>query len=189
MLIGIVGIALVASQAVLIRQNMNLKTELEGAASRATRLMEAPPGTKLPALEGNSIGGELVKLPYNTDQRKTLVYVFTPTCPWCERNKPNWTAIAGSIDRSQFRVVGIDLSATVDEEYVRAQGLQLDHLLVKVDPKLIRDYQLTLTPQTLLIDSSGAVERVWTGLYSAEEGSDLKARLRLSVDLPALGPS
>jgi peroxiredoxin len=39
------------------------------------------------------------------------------------------------------------------------------------------DYRLQLTPQTILVDASGKVEKVWTGVLKDTDVSELKQRL------------
>jgi len=46
-----------------------------------------------------------------------------------------------------------------------------------VDPQATVNYRFQLTPQTILVDSAGKVERVWTGVLNDSALAELKQRL------------
>jgi peroxiredoxin len=46
-----------------------------------------------------------------------------------------------------------------------------------VDPQAMVNYRFQLTPQTILVDSRGKVEKVWTGVLNDSAVADLKERL------------
>jgi hypothetical protein len=47
----------------------------------------------------------------------------------------------------------------------------------KVDPQATVNYRFQLTPQTILVDSAGKVEKVWTGVLNDSALAELKQRL------------
>ena len=182
----LVALGLVATQIVVIRQNRQLKQQLNAAIARANRSMEAPVGTTLRPLHGIDLDGNTKTIEYGRDRRRTLLLVFTPTCPWCAKNWPNWAAIVKSVDPAGVRIVAVDLSSTVTKEFALEHELPVESVLYRPEPKDVRDYKLTLTPQTLLIDRNGVVEKVWTGLFDSEQQPEITSALSLSTVLPAV---
>jgi hypothetical protein len=50
-------------------------------------------------------------------------------------------------------------------------------VIAEVDPKNRVSYEMTVTPQTILIDSDGKVEKVWTGFIQGDERGPLATLL------------
>src|SRR6185295_18590022 len=50
-------------------------------------------GARIDPIELMSLTGEASRLTYDTLGVPTLIYVMSPTCPWCERNNSNMNAL------------------------------------------------------------------------------------------------
>jgi hypothetical protein len=68
-----------------------------------------------------------------------------------------------------YRVVVLDLSDEVDEEYFNKQGVPPPMTVRSIDPSAILAYNLRVTPQTILVGSDGQTKGVWTGVLSSNE--------------------
>src|SRR5258708_16496554 len=115
------------------------------------------PGSQAPAFEGTTLTGGKVKLDYGKDARNTLLYVFSPTCHWCERNLPNIKAIIAA--RQDLHVVGVYLGPKLDLQ--SAAGQPFTDVL-QPTPQTASAYHLTGTPATLLISPDGKVVNSWS---------------------------
>ena len=82
-----------------------------------------------------------------------------------------------SLDRSVVRPVGVDVTSTSKAPFLSQHQLTGLPVFEKVDPKAMMNYHFQLTPQTLLIDGDGKVEKVWTGVMTDSAVADLKQRL------------
>ena len=164
---------LLAANIALIHQNSQLKERLALPSPQ----MEAARGAQMPDLKGFDLAGKPVEVAYRKDPRKVLLLVYSPTCPFCDQNWPRWEGMIASLDRSAVRPVAVDVTSTSSEGFV--QQHQLGSLLVfqKVDPQATVNYHFQLTPQTILVDSRGKVEKVWTGVLNDSAVADLKERL------------
>jgi peroxiredoxin len=172
------GAALLLINVLLIQQNERLKV----LAMKPDRALEVKPGTALPALEGLDNNGERHIFSYGQDSRKTVLFVLSPRCSACEENMPNWEAIIKGLDRRSFRLAGVSLQSEGFKEYASRHGINQVPVLTKIDPKYRVSYNLALTPQTILIDADGKVEKVWTGLLRGEDKQNVE--LSLNVHLP-----
>jgi len=172
------GAVLLLVNVLLVQQNKKLKV----LASRPDRALEIKPGTAVPPLEGFDSDGNRHNVNYGEDSRKTILLVMAPRCHACEENLPNWEAIINGFDRRSFRLAAVSLQSEGVNEYVNRLGINQFPVLTKIDPKYKVAYNLALTPQTILIDADGNVEKVWSGLLREEEKQDVE--LALNVRLP-----
>jgi peroxiredoxin len=166
-------VALLAANIALIHQNGQLKAQL----SQPPPALELTTGTQMPDMRGFDPDGKPVEVLYGKDPRKVLVLVFSPTCPFCEQNWPKWEQVISSLDRSVVRPVGVDVTSTSKEPFLSQHELTGLPVFEKVEPKVMMNYRFQLTPQTILLDPDGKVEKVWTGVMTDSAVADLKQRM------------
>lgn len=166
-------VVLLAANLALIYQNQQLKAQL----SLPPPALEAAAGAQMPDLRGFDPDGKPVEVLYGNDPRKVLVLVFSPTCAFCDQNWPKWEQVISSLDRSVVRPVGVDVSSTAQAPFLSQHQLTGLPVFVKVDPRAMVNYRFQLTPQTILVDRAGKVEKVWTGVLNDSAVADLKQRM------------
>ena len=177
-LLTIVGFVLLIVNVLLVQQNKKLKI----MAGRPDRALEVRPGTALPTLEGIDSNGDRQSITYGQDSRKTVLLVLSTRCSACVENMPNWQAIINRLDQQSFRLAAVSLQSEGFKEYASRHGINQIPVLTKFDPKYRAAYNLALTPQIILIDTDGKVEKVWTGLLRREDKQEVE--LALNVRLP-----
>ncbi len=165
-------VVLLAANIALLRQNRQLKAQL----SLPPPTLEAAAGSQMPDLRGFDPDGKPVEVDYGKDPRKVLVLVFSPMCPFCDQNWPKWEQVISSLDRSVVRPVGVDVTSTVTAPFLSQHQLTGLPVFLKVEPKVTVNYHFQLTPQTILVDRAGKVEKVWTGVMTDSAVTDLKQR-------------
>ena len=158
-------------------QNRNLRS----LATRTKRSMVLKEGTVVPALSGLDLNGNKISLNYQDDPRKTVMLVFSPRCAYCTENMPNWQSIAQSIDPKQYRIMAVSVTSDEVKEYVGKNGFPDVPIIADVEPRSRVSYEMNVTPQTILIDSQGRVEKVWIGLIQPNERTELKQFLGLKL--------
>lgn len=166
-------IVLLAANIALIHQNNQLKAQL----ALPSPTLEAAAGAQMPDLKGFDPEGKPVEVDYGKDPRKVLVLVFSPTCPFCDQNWPTWEQVISSLDRSVVRPVAVDITSTAKAPFFSQHQLTELPILEKVDPRVMVNYRFQLTPQTILVDHMGKVEKVWSGVLNNSAVADLKQRL------------
>src|SRR5262245_38495236 len=57
-------------------------------AKASERLLNV--GTAVPPIAAKSLSGQQEMLSYQASKTPTVLYVITPTCPWCARNMDNF---------------------------------------------------------------------------------------------------
>jgi peroxiredoxin len=168
--------ALLVLNASLVIQNRNLRAKISGPRSTVLH-----PGNLVPSLSGMDIDGKNFTLAYGNDPRKAVMLVFSPRCGYCTKNMPNWKAIAQSLDRNSYRIVAVSISSEGVKEYIGQQKLTDVPIIAEVDPKSRVSYEMNVSPQTILIDSQGKVEKLWTGVFSPDERSEVEQFLGLKL--------
>jgi thiol-disulfide isomerase/thioredoxin len=164
---------LLSANIALIHQNSQLKARL----ALPPPALEASAGAQMPDLRGVDPAGKPVEVLYGKDPRKVLVMVFSPVCPFCDENWPKWQAMISSLDRSAVRPVAVDVTSTASADFLSQHKLASLPVFLKVDPRDVVDYRLQLTPQTILVDQAGKVERVWTGVLNDSALAEIKQRV------------
>lgn len=148
----------------LIKQNRTLKAAITHGARQPEFLKQ---GQQVPPLAAKNLSGQRQVLNY-ADHAKTVLLVFLTQCEACERSLPYWREIAAACARNQYQIFGISLdNAAKTKAFLTSQGLSLE-TLVDVDAATSEAYKLTLTPQTIVIDNNGKVERIWPGTFGKE---------------------
>ncbi len=156
----------------LLRQNRALKAQLSGAPAG----FEVEAGASVPDLKGYDINGKPLTIDYGQDQRKVLVLVFSPTCRFCVENWPKWWGLMRSLDRGAVRPVGVDVTSSSSSAFLAEHHLSDIPVLLQVDPKSRIDYRFQITPQTILVDRNGKVEKAWSGVLSDTALSEIQRR-------------
>lgn len=166
-------VLLLAVNIALIQQNRQLKSQI----ALPPPMLEAVAAAQMPDLKGFDPEGRPVEVRYGQDSRKVLVLVFSPTCPFCQQNWPTWEKIITSLDHTAVRPVGVDVSSTANDSFVSQHQMAGLPVFVKLDPRARVSYRFQLTPQTILLDPAGKVEKVWTGVLNETAVAELKQRL------------
>lgn len=153
----------------LVRQNRTLKAQI----SQPPPSLEAPIGAQMPGLKGLDPSGRQFSIEYGKDPRKVLIFVYSPSCGFCSQNWPKWQQLFGALDRAAVRPIGVDITATSTTDYIVRQFNDLP-VVTQVDPKDVVNYRLHLTPQTILVDATGRVEKVWSGVLTDADLAEIK---------------
>jgi peroxiredoxin len=151
-------------------------------APLVARAAEGPqlikPGTPAPGFEFFGAGSKPVSLTFG-GTRDTLLYVYSPTCHWCERNLANIRAIVKS--RPDLRIVGVSLGKAGADPVADQIGFDT---IVHPTAQTLSAYGLGATPSTVLVSRDGKVLQAWSGAYSGALGSEVSKVL--AVNLPGL---
>jgi peroxiredoxin len=168
----------------LIRQNLHLRKQL-AAGGRTIDLTTnvLRPGDIVSAVTATDLNGRPFQLEYN-DGRQRLLLFFSPNCPYCEQQSPQWRNLLDHIDSNRFVVVGVvsnreDRSLVADHvEQAGYSSTKTPLPVVFFDNEMLGSYKLTATPTTLLIGGDGKVERAWVGKWDEESAIQVAAELK-----------
>jgi peroxiredoxin len=143
--------------------------------------VEPKVGMKMSHFSGFNENGEEISFEWEKDKRKTLVLAFSPKCGFCKKNMVNWEAILKDIDRTKFRPFLVSSLSTNVKEYLESYKIENVPVIFQPDPKLIAEYAMYMTPQTILLDSGGKVEKNWIGDIQSEQKSEIEQTLEVKL--------
>jgi len=136
-----------------------------------------PAGTTARAFDAFSPTGDRVHITFPADV-PTVLYHFSPTCSWCERNWSNISELATKT-KGRYRVVGVS-TTPVSSTFVRDRAIQFE-IASMVSEDVARAYRLGGTPQTILVSAEGRVLEDWPGAYVGVQAQELEAYFGLRL--------
>jgi peroxiredoxin len=160
----------------LVNENRKLKNALKRPRGPIKILN---PEEKVPSLLGINLMGEELKVEYSSSQR-TILFWFSSACPSCEHNLNFWKDIFQKHNSKELRFFGVTHTGEEKtEEFVKKFQLEFPVIIV-ADFSLLDQYKVEVIPQTMLIDSSGVVQKVWPGPLSENYKKEIQEMIASS---------
>ncbi len=140
-------------------------------------------GDTVPALSALTPDGKTLTLTY--DRHPAVLYVFSPSCVWCERNLDNAEAVrTGTGDKFEFVAIAFDDKGLGD--YIQKRHLPWT-IATGLSPEVRAAYGISATPETIVVDVGGRVHSAWIGAYGDSVAREVQGVL--GVTLPGLRPA
>lgn len=175
-------VLLIASLSLNVYLGWKVK-RLRDAPPVAQNTVELSPGMTVQPITAMNLGGKQETISYAEYGKPTVIYVFTPSCTWCDRNNQNINTIV-NLKRDSFRFIGLSLA---DDDglpgYVESHHLTFP-VYRSLAPESIEMLGLGSTPQTIVISADGRIVKSWVGAF----GAGLKPQIEefFNVQLPGL---
>lgn len=169
-------VGLCVANGLLIKQNRNLKAAIAGNQPEFLK-----PGDHVGSFAANTLSDERQTVNYAAST-KTVLLVFRPGCPACERTLPYWKEIKTVCDRKGYQIFGISLDSTANtSDFLKANGLNLE-VFPGPNAQFKNTYKLNLTPLTIVIANDGKVEKVWPGALTENSKAEVETYFGISPD-------
>jgi peroxiredoxin len=121
-------------------------------------------GSPVPAFLSFTSGGTVHRKTFDANV-PTILYYFSPSCSWCERNWANVQALAAA-SQGRYRWVGVS-TVPVDRTFLQSRGLDFE-VVSGVADDVLNAFRFSVTPQTLVVSPDNRVVRSWTGAYRGQ---------------------
>src|ERR1022692_3550780 len=96
-------------------------------------------------------------------EKMLILYAFSPACVWSHRNHPNAVSLSKKLGtQADFVAVSLIDNQTLLETYVAEHRCPFS-VLFGVTPTLKKDLRMAITPQLLVLSSTGEPLKVWSG--------------------------
>ncbi len=118
-------------------------------------------GTKAVPIQARTSEGLSTRVVFDANL-PTVLYYFSPTCGWCDRNWTNIEALAASA-KGRYRVVAVTSAQDV-RAYVERHKLSVE-VLEALPDDVLQAYRFTATPHTVVVDAHGLVTHEWRGAF------------------------
>ena len=148
--------ALIGVNVLLVFQNLELKSRLEGA--------------KLPEIKVGDFFNELNVKDLNDNERKInfadgkrILYFFRTTCGYCKKQMGYWKNLA-ALNKYRLTAITTETDTQAVKNYLREYEVE-NWDVVTTSPEQAQKFKLLVTPITIVVNNDGIVEKVWTGLW------------------------
>lgn len=137
-------------------------------------------GVEIPSFEAYDITNKPETIAYQGGT--TVFYVFSASCPWCERNLENIKTLV-SLRGDSYRFVGLSLGNSGLESYIDSRALNFP-VYSKLSKETLQTLKFVSTPQTMVVSPEGRVLKNWVGAY----GKGLRPEIErfFGVQLPGI---
>lgn len=164
---------LILEVALLILQNRDLRAQLSVSANK--EMMEPlKHGEKVGTIKIETLNEEMSEISYADPRKKYLLFVFSTTCPHCEKNFVNWQMIADKGNRMHCVIRGIsvhDFEST--RKYMETKKPNFD-VVVLADTSFKSRYRVNGVLETILVNGDGALEKIWIGELTNEQTKEIQ---------------
>ncbi len=137
-------------------------------------------GDRVPDLAGTNVDGFPMTFRYSADNRLAVVYVFSPACGWCIKNRDHLSQLI-SAKSETFRWVAVSLSETDLEDFVIRSRFEKMPIFAKVNEDLLDAYRIEGTPQTFVVTDRGEVVKKWVGAFTGGVGEEIESFFGVSL--------
>ncbi len=155
--------------------NVGLAIKLRSANLKILKISQEDtivPGDSLPSVQARRLDGSPITFRYDATQRPTLIYVFSPTCVWCQKNLRNFEDLYSKVG-ADYNFIGLSISEEKLEAFVADHNWEFP-VLKEPTPATVLAYRLGSTPQTILVSQDGHVLRNWSGAYIGEVKNEIE---------------
>lgn len=118
-------------------------------------------GTVVPSIRAADASGALATIRLDAADRPTVVFIYSPTCQWCEKT---WPVFAGIARARQNTHRFLALSVAERGQFLDAH--REVRLLLNPSRETVEQLKLGTVPTTIVFDRRGRVEQVWVGAYA-----------------------
>ena len=165
--------------------NVGLSRRIVALQAPPARMLQ--PGVRVPALDVRTLSGQSVRITYE-GRLPTLIYYFSPTCGWCERNWDNVRALQEA-SAGRFKLIGLSPTANGVEKVLRDHDASFE-VYTGLSPDAARAYHFTGTPETVLVSTIGTVLRAWPGAYGPSSAPAMEKYFGITLPgLTSTGPN
>ena len=169
-------IAMAIEILLLVKENRQLRASL---SARRGPFQVLNPQETVPPLVGIDPKGEEVRLEYPS-QKQTVLYWFSTGCPSCEHNVEFWKQVYQKYQSPTLRFLGVTSAGEEKAEEITEKFQFEFPVLIVSDYSLLDQYKVEVIPQTMLIDRSGMVRKVWPGPLSENHKTEMEEMLSSS---------
>jgi hypothetical protein len=146
---------------------MNIRLYRERSRPAAARGPD--PGTTVRPFSARNVANGVLETVRLDPTRPTALYVFTSSCPWCQRNAANIRALAEQ-RQDKYRFVGLLLS---DEGQMEGPPFPFP-VYGGMGPETREAYRLGAIPQMILVGPDGRVLKTWTGAFAGPVAREIE---------------
>ncbi len=173
LLVGCVALALCVIA--LAWQNMSLKKRLSAPGHVGEEREMLGQGEVVAPFELETPTGETFRVAFDQGQERTVLLVFSSTCPACKQNMPVWNELLGGEHSASVRVLGVQTDLAVGgTPHVDGPPCPIYAVGKRAGPPFDK---LPYVPATVVLDRDGRVRSAWFGVLDADQQTELRREI------------
>jgi len=131
----------------------------------------------VPSLQVIDLKGQPTIISYQEIKKPVVLYIFSPSCNWCERNAESIRLLAQTRNK-EYQFIGVSLSSNQLDEHLQRTNLPFS-IYHSPSLEVSQTYRFGRTPQTLVISPEGRVIKNWFGVYGNLYGKTRNLKLKV----------
>ncbi|MBI5476811.1 MAG: redoxin domain-containing protein [Ignavibacteriales bacterium] len=180
----VVNIFLLVEVVVLALQNRALRSQM----STLSKIITPDPlviNDTVKSFFYQKIDGNIDTIRYHPNGKSILLFVYSITCPYCEKNWSLWEDIYNKVKNKNLNVLRLSINTIerTKEHLLKKQTDDLRTGSVAVDTTFRRSYKISNVPQTIYINQNGVIEGVWVGELKPDQKQEILKRCLKSIDI------
>lgn len=174
-LLVVVIVIMMVQNYFLVRKNDQNVKRVNALMEEINRLTLMNPGDSIHAFTALDMDSLFVVIDPSAENKKKLFLVFTTWCGACLQNMPQWNELLKGVSQKHVQVIGICPDPLYKiKEYRSTVNLSFPVYSIANDSSVMKKYKMLSVPQTILIDSSGLVVKVWPGVLENDASEEIK---------------
>jgi hypothetical protein len=133
----------------------------------------------VPSIKAKDLNGKDVIITFKQVRKPTVLYIFTHTCRWCDRNWQSINTLA-KLSGKSYRFIGLSLVDDGLNNYLTTHKLDFP-VYTKLSPDSVSALGLGSTPQTIIISPEGRSLKNWLGAYGTSLRSEIESYFRVKL--------
>jgi len=158
-LAGLLVLASLTVNFLQARRIWALRQELGEAKAQG----ELTPGASFSEIKAVDWLGKPAVVEFRSSERPTVIYVFRPSCAWCERNSASFSELSRLVS-AKYRVIGLSLAEEGLPDFVNRNHMKFA-VYTGISAATVAQYHLGTTPETIVVSPAGTVLQDWRGAY------------------------
>ena len=138
-------------------------------------------GAKLTRIAAKDLADRKKSVDFASKSKPTILYVFKPSCMWCQHNGAYLDSLAKQV-RDRYNLVALSLSSDGLGEFLKEHPIGFP-VFKDAPDEFVQMYHLGVTPQTIVVSEDGYVVKVFDGAYGGAVRGMVEEFFRIRLPL------
>jgi hypothetical protein len=164
---------LVITNIVLQRHNQDLRAAL----SNLEDAKGPPVGSQMTWIPGLDLNDQPILIDNAGRDAPRRILVFSTACDFTPKNWPYWRRLLAASPAEN--VIFVSTTGDVTAAYLKAHSANPQSLVLKIDGLARLQYDLRVTPTTVLLSPDGKVAGVWVGVLNEKRLTQISRQMSI----------
>ena len=163
----------------LVKKNKECVKALAATSEQSIDIPRIVEGDFIEAFEAVDLDSNLVTIGPKFLEKRALLLLFTSGCHACINNIDQWNKLIKELPNRDVTIIGISPDPPWRiEEFKTQKTFSFPVYSVASNLSVLKKNKLFAFPETIVIENSGAVLRVWNGTLTDKNRDDIVSYLK-----------